>query len=229
MIKLTSLCGIIGKPFHKRNTFPIPEEIDSCYRRIEKTMSSIQSDISGYLENTCRRYGRKSADMSYSIGLTYLTGVTLKDGSVFVSDVCGETPSLYELTLPCQIEVMNAVKDVVKDMSPRTTCEDPGLSCMTSVSPEKTGLKRRVWISGGNDDRMPGVWVDMYGGDMMYIEIETGVVHDHDKYEINKMDLEEIFGWIGLNREILLDYWYHSRTGETDSADVIGKIKKLQK
>ena len=58
------------------------------------------------------------------------------------------------------------------------------------------------------------------------IEIDSHkIVGDISK--ISKVELNKIFKWLDLNKNILLKYWNEARDGTIDNGDVLENLKKV--
>lgn len=97
---------------------------------------------------------------------------------------------------------------------------------MANLPPRRTGLKYQIWYSAKMEKHKPRIKVDLGDGDSISIQIEDHkIVGDADK--LSSKELNVIFEWIDMNKEILLKYWNDAHTGSIDNGDVIENIKKI--
>lgn len=98
---------------------------------------------------------------------------------------------------------------------------------MANLPPRRTGLKYQIWYSAKVEKHKPRIKVDLGDGKCISIQIEDHKVIGATN-KISSRDLDDIFTWIDLNKEILITYWNDAHTGSIDNGDVIEKVKKLQ-
>lgn len=97
---------------------------------------------------------------------------------------------------------------------------------MANLLPKRTGLKYVIWYGPMIPKHKPRIKVML--GDDKEISIQ---IEDHevigDSNKISASDLNDIFKWIDMNKEILLKYLNEAHKGTIDNGDVIDNIKKL--
>lgn len=120
---------------------------------------------------------------------------------------------------------MDVIHQALPDAGP--DAED-ALYEMANLSPRTTGLPMTVWVSPrGNARHDARVKVSPVHGNRMIIA-DAAVVGIRPQPgllegQLDAADLAAVTAWISLNRDILLEYW----EGDADTADLIGRLKRL--
>lgn len=97
---------------------------------------------------------------------------------------------------------------------------------MSNLLPIRTGLPFQVWYGPKVHAHRPRIKVISSDGKEFSVEIETHAVTG-DTGAVSQKDLNLLFDWIDLNKDILLDYWNNALDGKIDSGDVAAAIKKV--
>ena len=104
--------------------------------------------------------------------------------------------------------------------------EDPFL--MSNLFPEDTGLPMTIWVSAKGGARHDvRVKVNMAHGQkvgldnmaVVGVRPQPRLIHG----TLANRDLNAVFDWIGLNREIIIDHW----EGRASSAALVRALKPL--
>ena len=118
-------------------------------------------------------------------------------------------------------------KNLSEDITYNNMSEEDTMFEMANLPPRRTGLKYQIWYSAKVEKHKPRIKVDLGDGNSISVQIEDHkVIGATDK--ISSKDLNDIFTWIDMNKEILMAYWNDAHTGVIDNGDVIEKVKKLQ-
>lgn len=105
--------------------------------------------------------------------------------------------------------------------------DDDLMFAMSNILPMNTGLKYTIWYSAMIENQEPGITVNLGDGKSIFVFIpDKKVIGDVDS--ISPEDLNNIFRWIDLNKELLLKYWNGAHKGIIDSCDVAKQIVRLQ-
>ena len=101
--------------------------------------------------------------------------------------------------------------------------EEDRMFAMSNLLPKNTGLKYPIWFSARIENQEPGIKIDLEDDKSIYVTIlDKKVIGDVDSIPME--DLNDIFRWIDLNKELLLKYWYGAHEGIIDSGEVAEHI-----
>lgn len=97
---------------------------------------------------------------------------------------------------------------------------------MANLLPKRTGLKYTIWYGAKVPKHRPRIKVDLKDNNSVTICLDNYEVKGNvDK--ISQHDLNDIFRWLELNREVIIQYWEEAHTGTIDNGDVIDRIVKI--
>ena len=118
-------------------------------------------------------------------------------------------------------------ENILKETFNNGLSEDFLMFEMANLLPCRTGLKYQVWYSTQSYGYKPRIKVDIPDGKSIYILIENHEVKgDIDK--IASKELQRIFDWIDLNKDVLLKYWKEAPAGKIDTVEMNNWLKPIQ-
>ena len=98
---------------------------------------------------------------------------------------------------------------------------------ISNLLPRITGLKYPIWYRARIENQEPIIKVDLEDGKNIYVSIEERrAAGDIDS--ISPEDLNDIYRWIELNKELLLKYWNGADKGIIDCCDVAELMVNLE-